>query len=428
MSTTPHSDEELHEVPGTAEPREASAGGRSTTEPQPSASEPEPSTLEGEPPALEEGEPLTSEPELKKPYRPWLGRVDRYIMRTFLTTFLFSIGLILAVAVVFDVNDKITDFLKPEVPLSAIFFEYYLNFIPYYANLFSPLFVFISVIFFTSTMAGNSEIIAMLASGMSFRRLLRPYMVTALIIASFTYVLNGFVIPAGNRVRLDFEQKYLKSKTESYTSNIQIAIAKDTYLYIRDYESLSRVATSLAVDQFKGHSLISRMTSDEAVYDTLDRWHLKDFHIRRFEGLKATDTVGYELDTNLRIRPSDFLVNEKDVAKMRNDQLSRYIDRQRERGASNTRLFQTELHNRYAAIFSAFILTFIGAVLSAKKVKNGLGINLVIGFSLCLAYILATSLTAQISNVGLMAPWIAAWLPNIAFVLAALFLWRKAPQ
>ena len=191
MSTTPHSDEELHEVPGTAEPREASAGGRSTTEPQPSASEPEPSTLEGEPPALEEGEPLTSEPELKKPYRPWLGRVDRYIMRTFLTTFLFSIGLILAVAVVFDVNDKITDFLKPEVPLSSIFFEYYLNFIPYYANLFSPLFVFISVIFFTSTMAGNSEIIAMLASGMSFRRLLRPYMVTALIIASFTYVQIG---------------------------------------------------------------------------------------------------------------------------------------------------------------------------------------------------------------------------------------------
>ena len=268
----------------------------------------------------------------------------------------------------------------------------------------------------------------MLASGMSFRRLLRPYMVAATLIAAATYVLNGFIIPSGNRVRLNFEQTYLKSRHEVYTNNIQIAIAKDTYLYIRDYESLSKRATSLAVDQFKGQKLISRLTADEATYDTLDRWKLADFHIRRFKGLTATDTVGYDLDTNLRISPADFLVNEKDAVKMRNDQLTRYIDRQKERGASNTRLFQTELHNRYAAIFSAFILTFIGAVLSSKKMKNGLGINLVIGFGLCLAYILATSLTSQISNVGLLAPWIAAWIPNVAFVVIALFLWRKAPQ
>ena len=381
-----------------------------------------------EPEELEEPIDCPPPPPAKKPYRPWLGRVDRYIIRTFITTFLFAIGLILAVAVVFDVNDKITDFLKPEVPLSGILFHYYLNFIPYYANLFSPLFVFISVIFFTSKLAANSEIIAMLASGMSFRRLLRPYMVAATLIAAATYGLNGFIIPSGNRVRLNFEQTYLRSRREVYTSNIQIAIAKDTYLYIRDYESLSKRATSLAVDQFKGQKLISRLTADEATYDTLDHWTLTDFHIRRFKGLTATDTVGYGLDTNLHISPADFLINEKDAVKMRNDQLTRYIDRQKERGASNTRLFQTELHNRYAAIFSAFILTFIGAVLSAKKMKNGLGINLVIGFSLCLAYILATSLTSQISNVGLLAPWIAAWIPNAAFVIIALFLWRKAPQ
>lgn len=381
-----------------------------------------------EPEELEEPIDCPTPPPAKKPYRPWLGRVDRYIIRTFITTFLFAIGLILAVAVVFDVNDKITDFLKPEVPLSRILFHYYLNFIPYYANLFSPLFVFISVIFFTSKLAANSEIIAMLASGMSFRRLLRPYMVAATLIAAATYGLNGFIIPSGNRVRLNFEQTYLRSRREVYTSNIQIAIAKDTYLYIRDYESLSKRATSLAVDQFKGQKLISRLTADEATYDTLDHWTLSDFHIRRFKGLTATDTVGYGLDTNLHISPADFLINEKDAVKMRNDQLTRYIDRQKERGASNTRLFQTELHNRYAAIFSAFILTFIGAVLSAKKMKNGLGINLVIGFSLCLAYILATSLTSQISNVGLLAPLIAAWIPNAAFVIIALFLWRKAPQ
>ena len=278
---------------------------------------------------------------MKKPYRPWLGRVDWYIIRTFISTFLFSIGLILAVAVVFDVNDKITDFLKPEVPLSGILFRYYLNFIPYYANLFSPLFVFISVIFFTSKLAANSEIIAMLASGMSFRRLLRPYMVSATLIALSTYVLNGFIIPSGNRVRIDFEQTYLKSRHEVYTNNIQIAIAKDTYLYIRDYESLSKRATSLAVDQFKGPNLISRLTADEAYYDTLDHWKLTDFHIRRFKGLEATDTIGYGLDTNLRISPADFLVNEKDAVKMRNDQLSRYIDRLEEAGVACATLLLT---------------------------------------------------------------------------------------
>ena len=181
--------------------------------------------------------------EPRKPYRPWLGRVDRYIIRTFLTTFVFSIALILAIAVVFDVNAKISDFLKPEVPLSKIFFHYYLNFIPYYANMFSPLFVFISVIFFTSNLAANTEIVAMLASGMSFRRLLRPYMVAAAIIALVTYLLNAFIIPSGNKVRLAFEDQYLRSKVAKYTSNIQIAIDKDVYLYIREYESQERIAS-----------------------------------------------------------------------------------------------------------------------------------------------------------------------------------------
>lgn len=375
---------------------------------------------------LTEAEP--AKPAPKKPYRPWLGRVDRYLIRTFLSTFLFTIGIILAIAVVFDLNDKLSDFLKPEVSLYEIVFHYYLNFVLFYANLFSPLFVFISVIYFTSTMASNSEIIAMLASGMSFKRLLRPYMVAAALIAIATYALNGFVIPSGNRVRLAFESNYLKAKSEVITNNIQIAIAKDTYLYIGDYASLSQVATGLAVDQFKGKELASRLTASSATYVGDDHWQLKDFHIRKFKGLKATDSVGYDLDTNLRIRPSDFLVNDKDVMKLRNDQLEYYIQRQIERGASNTALFKYELHSRYASIFSAFILALMGAILSAKKVKNGLGINLVIGFALCLGYILSSTLMSQFSTVGIMEPWMAAWLPNVILLVLTLLLWRKAPQ
>ena len=375
-------------------------------------------------PTAEQAQPAAP----KKAYRPWLGRTDRYLIRTFLSTYILSIALILSIAVVFDVNEKISDFLKPEVPLYKIVFHYYLNFIPFYANMFSPLFVFISVIFFTSNMAANTEIVAMLASGMSFRRLLRPYMVSAAVIALATYVLNGFIIPSGNEVRLAFEQEYIKSRSAKYTSNIQIAIDKDVYLYINSYESQSQVAYSLAVDEFKGQKLVSRLTAEEASYSGGDSWHMSSFHIRRFPGLKAIDTVGYDLDTNLRIRPTDFLVNDKDALKMRNDQISRYVERQRERGASNTRIFELELHKRYAAIFSAFILTFIGAVLSAKKMKNGLGINLVIGFALCFGYILLTTLTGQFATVGIMAPWLAAWLPNILFVFISFSLWRKAPQ
>ena len=245
---------------------------------------------------------------MKKPYRPWLGRVDWYIIRTFISTFLFSIGLILAVAVVFDVNDKITDFLKPEVPLSGILFRYYLNFIPYYANLFSPLFVFISVIFFTSKLAANSEIIAMLAEWdelpplapprtWSLRRSShsRPTCSTASSsLRATVYVLTS--------------SRPTSSRAARSTRTISRSpLPKDTYLYIRDYESLSKRATSLAVDQFKGQNLISRLTADEAYYDTLDHWKLTDFHIRRFKGLEATDTIGYGLDTNLRISPADFL-------------------------------------------------------------------------------------------------------------------------
>lgn len=368
-------------------------------------------------------------PDVTKRHKsPWLGKLDRYLIKTFLGTFVFSIVLILSIAIVFDINEKINDFLKPEVSLYEIVFHYYLNFIPYYANLFSPLFVFISVIFFTTKLADNSEIIAMLASGMSFRRLLRPYLVAATVIAGVTFVLNNYIIPPSTKQRQVFENAYVKNKKIEYAESVQLEVEKDVFMYIRTFNAVDKTGYDFSLDRFEGRDLRSRLTADRAYYDTLGRWRLYNYRLRDFDGLREIDRVGGEMDSVIPIAPSDFLVTAKDVETMTSPQLSEYVHRQSERGVDNAKLFAIELHRRYAAVFSAFILTFIGAVLSAKKVKNGMGVNIAIGIGLCAGYILFSTVSTTFANSGAMPAWLAAWLPNFVFVLLALLLWRKAPK
>lgn len=361
-------------------------------------------------------------------HRPWLGQIDRYIIRTFLGTYFFSILLILSIAIVFDINEKIDAFLKPEVTLYEIVFHYYLNFVPYYANIFSPLFVFISVIFFTTRLATNSEIIAMLASGLSFRRLLRPYFVSASVISALSFVLSNYVIPPGNKQRIDFENTYVKNKRIEYAEGIHLEVEPDVFFFIRSYHAPDKAGFGIALERFEGRDIRSRLTAERAVYDTLGRWTLYGYRKREFGDYKETLTTGHQLDTIIPIAPADFLVTERDVQTLTSPQLSEYIDKQSERGVGNAKLFAIELHRRYAAVFSAFILTFIGAVLSAKKVKNGMGVNIAIGLLLCMGYILFTTVTSTFAISGGLPPWLAAWLPNFVFVVLALSLWRKAPQ
>lgn len=360
---------------------------------------------------------------------PFIGLVDRYIIRTFLGTYFFSILLIISVAIVFDINEKIDDFLKPEVTLYQIAFNYYLNFVPYYANMFSPLFVFIAVIFFTSKMADNSEIIAMLASGMSFRRLLRPYLLSAGVISALSFVLNNYIIPPGNKMRLDFENTYIKNKRTEYAEGIQLEAHPGVILSIQSYTRSTKTGYQVALDEFDDHGeLISRTTAESALYDTLGRWSLKNYRERTFSKYKETLKTGAELDTLLGVDPEDFLITGKDVETLTSPQLRDYISAQKQRGVGNVQLFSIELHKRYASVFSAFILTFIGAVLSARKVKNGMGVNIAIGLALSFGYILFSTVTSTFAISGQMSPWMAAWLPNFIFVFIAIPLWRKAPQ
>jgi lipopolysaccharide export system permease protein len=357
-----------------------------------------------------------------------LKRIDRYIIKQFLGTYVFAIILIISISVVFDINEKIDKFLKPEVTLREIVFDYYMNFIPYFANLFSPLFTFIAVIFFTSKLAENSEIIAMLSSGMSFRRLMIPYWISATIIAVATFILNAFIIPPANVSRIDFQNKYLRNRAVNYVRNLQLEVEPGVIAHFDSYDDKSRMGRQFSLEHFEGKKLVSRLTAGSIKYDTLYKWTIIDYMIRDFDGMYERVSNGSRRDTTLSIVPSDFLISVDDCEKMTTPQLATYINRQKKRGIGNIQTFEIEYHKRYAAIMAAFILTSIGASMSSRKIKGGMGLNIGVGIGLSFSYILFTTITSTFSVSGSVSPMTAAWIPNILYTFIAVYLFLKAPD
>lgn len=354
--------------------------------------------------------------------------LDKYIIKNFLGTYVFSIILIISIAVVFDFNEQLDKFLKNDAPVKAIIFSYYLNFIPYYVNLFSALFVFISVIFFTSKLADNSEIIAMLASGMSFKRLMKPYMISAGIIAIISFILTSFIIPPANVVRINFQNKYIKNKAVTYAERIQIQIEPGVIAYFNRYDNNDKMGFYFSLDKFEGQELVSRLTANRIQYDSLYKWTVYDYSIRDFDGMREHITTGSQKDTILTIVPSDFLISSNDFEQMTTPALHKHIQRQKDRGIGNIQSFEIEYHKRFASIASAFILTVIGASLSSRKVKGGMGLNIGIGLLLSVSYILFMTLSSTFAVSGLVSPLIAAWIPNVIFIGIAIFLYNRAPN
>ena len=353
-----------------------------------------------------------------------IKQLDLYIIRKFLGTYFFAILLILAIIVMFDVNEKMDKFLQ--APLKATIFDYYVNYLPYMANQFSPLFTFIAVIFFTSKLAGNSEIIAILSSGVSFRRLLVPYMVSALVIAVFTFTLDAFIIPPANVKRIDYQNKYIKNKAVDYGSNIQLQVVPGEIAYMSRFDNRSKTAYNFSLEKFDGKVLRSRLTASSAVYDTLYRWTVRDYMIRDFKGMKEEIRQGGRLDTVVPMEPRDFLIAQNDHEKMTTPDLYNYINRQKMRGVANIKGFEIELHRRFAMTAAAFILTLIGMSLSSKKVKGGMGINIGIGLVLSFSYILFSTVTSTFAISGYTTPFIAMWIPNVVYLIIGIFLYRRA--
>jgi lipopolysaccharide export system permease protein len=371
----------------------------------------------------------------KPAYRPpvklkgfGLKIIDWYIIRQFLGTFVFSIVLMIAITVVFDVNEKLDYFLKPEVTVREIVFDYYFNFIPYFISLFSPLFIFISVIFLTSNLANRSEIIAILSNGISFRRLMVPYIISACVIAACNFVLTGYVIPPASITRIDFQNKYIKNKKVDYGSNIQLEVEPGVFAYFNSYRDGSRMGYRFSLDHFEGKTLVSRLTASSIRYDSLYQWTIIDYVIRDFDEMHERITTGTRKDTTLTFTPSDFLISENDCQTMTNSQLAQHIRRQKQRGIGNVQFFEIEYHQRFATILSFFIMTVIGVSLSSRKIKGGMGLNIGIGIGLSFSYILFTKITSSFAISGSVSPMIAVWIPNILYIFITVFLYRRAPN
>lgn len=355
-----------------------------------------------------------------------LKKLDLYIIRKFLGTFLLSIVLILSITVVLDLTEKIDKFYDKHAPLKAIIFDYYLNFIPFFFNMLYPLFTFIAVIFFTSKMASNSEIIAIQASGVSYNRMLRPYFISALLIAMLTFYLGGYAIPKGNKTRLKFENQYVSKFKNENVNNVQMEVEKGVILYIESFDANGHNGYHMSMEKFQGKKLIARLTAEQIHYDTLNKWKVQNYLIRRFDGLKEHITKGVVLDTTINIQPEDFFITAYESPQMTNTELSSYLKRQRERGIGNIKAFEDEYYKRFSMPFAAFILTLMGVSLSSRKVRGGTGVNLGIGLALSASYVLFSTFSSSFSINGSASALFAAWLPNIVFSIIAVFFYFKA--
>ena len=369
---------------------------------------------------------------MKKILARLVPRLDRYIISKFIGTYIYSIMLIISISIVFDFNENLNKFSTYHAPWSAIIFDYYANFVPYFANLFSPLFVFIAVIFFTSKLAGTSEIIAMLAAGTSFRRLMRPYMVSAAIIALLNFYLGAYVIPHGNVVRYNFETKYKNKKRITTATNVQLQVAPGVIAYLQQYDNNIRRGYGFSLDKFEDKKLVSHMTANVIQYDTISdsRYHWKaiGYKIRTLKGLREHIKTGSELDTLIMMEPMDLVYSKGQQETFTSPELLRYISKQQERGSQNVVQYEVEYHKRIATSFASFILTIIGASLSARKRKGGMGMALGIGLALSFSYILLQTISATFAINAGMPAILAAWIPNLIYAVIAYFCYRQAPN
>ncbi len=362
----------------------------------------------------------------------YLKILDWYIIRKFIGTYFYSIALIISISIVFDINENLAKFTQYHAPLRAIVVDYYMNFVPYFANLFSPLFVFIAVIFFTSKLAGNSEIISMLAAGVSFKRLMRPYMISAALISVMTFFLGAYVIPKGTIIRQNFETIYKNKKKNTSAENVQLQVGKGVIAYIQHYDNTTKKGYGFCLDKFEDKKLVSHMTASEIQYDTISdskyHWKARNWRIRQLKGMRETITSGSVKDTTIMMEPTDLVFSKGQQETFTSPQLREYISKQIDRGSGNVVQYEVEYHKRIATSFASFILTTIGLSLSSRKRKGGMGLYLGIGLALSFTYIMLQTVSSTFAINANTPPMLAAWIPNIIFTIVAYFCYRKAPN
>jgi len=359
-----------------------------------------------------------------------LKKLDIYIIKKFLGTFFFAISLLILIVIVFDVSEQIDEFIEEDCTIWEIIFDYYLNFIPYFINLFSYLFTFIAVIFFTSKMASNSEIVAILSSGISFWRFLYPYLLSAVFLGAMSFYLSNFLIPKTNEGLMAFDKTYLKGPYRNRDRNIHMQITPGTFIYMESYNNLTNTGYKFALENFKDNTLLYKLNAQRILFDSVSSlWTIKDYSIRKL-GANGDEKIikGKELDTLINMHPREFSFILEDMKTLNWTELRDFIARERLKGSKLIKEYEVEKHKRIAFPFSTIILTLIGVSISSRKVRGGIGMHLGLGLGITFTFILFMQITTVFATRGNLAPVIAVWLPNIIYLVVGLFLLRIAPK
>lgn len=355
--------------------------------------------------------------------------LDRYILKNFLITYVFTVMITLLIICVIDFTEKIDNFRKFNPPTKEILLDYYGNLIPYYANYLSPLLVFIATVFFTARMAARTEIIAIFSSGVSFLRMLWPYFIGSLLLASFTFYMVGWVIPRANKIRLAFEYKYIEDQYYFSQRNFHIKVAPKLYAYLESYNNTQQTGYKFTLEHIEGNQLKEKLTSDRIVWEPKKKkWTIHDYKIRKINGLQEILSQGAQIDTTLNLSPKDFENDKNRFEELTLTQLNDYIALLELRGSDGVATYQLEKYTRFTQPFAFIILTIIGVVVSARKSRRGSGLQIALGFVLAFVYLLFFVLAKGIAKSGKIPAELAVWLPNIVFSCIGFVLYKTLPR
>ena len=355
--------------------------------------------------------------------------LDKYIIKKYLGTFAFTMAIFSVIIVVFDISERLDDFIKHDAPVSKIIFQYYAGFLPFYLNFLSPLINFIAVIFFTAKMADQTEIVPILSGGVSFNRFLWPYFVSSFVIFLVTLIFNLFIIPETNQLYVEFENVYIDPKADNTKMYTHLQLNKDSYVYIENFDNNQKVGYRFSLEKFNGDELIEKTMAERILWDSVKhKWKLENYSTRKIKGLKETMISGTTMDTTLDMRPLDFEIYDNLTKAMNMCELNTRIRKEKIRGAGIMDELLLEKYKRFIYPFSAFVLTLMGVALSSRKVRGGIGLPLGLGIFLSFVYIVFIQFANMFSLKGGLPPIIAVLIPNILFGLLGFYLLFKAPK
>ncbi|MEO5592739.1 MAG: LptF/LptG family permease [Chitinophagaceae bacterium] len=360
--------------------------------------------------------------------------LDRYIIKNFLITFVFTILALTVISVVIDSSEKADDFVKSGLTSSQIITKYYIGFVPFIISMIFPLMVFIAVIYFTSKLAGRSEIVAILANGVRYRRFLRPYFIGGCLLGLLLWYCNMFVFPKGNGIRSDFQVRYIDNNSSYYNgqvSNTTFYLKSDpnTYVAIRYYDTANKVSSGFFLQKIKGNKVYYNLRGESIKWDTAHKnWKVENAIERQIDGIHETVKQLPVMNLKLSITPKDLRRDEYLKDKLTSPDLKQFISMEEMRGTEGLNTYKVEYYRRIATPFSVVILTLLGAVVASRKTRGGSGLHLAFGIVAAATFVIMDRFSIVFSSKGQLHPMLAAWLPNIIFMVITFFVYRKAPK